>query len=144
MADQVVDRLTVGIPLDFELTRDEVKRLRDETAEDRERVELDRSIATEAASRAQIAADEAEAWVRDQNLGITFAPTFDEPREKFDGMVWLKTDEESHTITNVYRWDADAVGNGLFPGASTYPGDATCPNTMGEFTEFKVAASALA
>ena len=94
------------------------------------------SLSGQHAAESQEYAQQARDWSELHAQGVHFGP--DEPAydKKYDGQLWLKTNEQAATITKIRRWDADAAGQGLFPSASLYPGSSLYPNDKGEWKDF--------
>lgn len=141
MADQVIDRKEIGIPTDIELVRHQISLIRDEVVESRDKAAASEiaaagseAAAMRHASDARQAAQEAAYWATMRNQGLHFGP--DEPKDKWDGMTWLYTNEETRKIQSFRRWDADLAGAALWPSATTFPGDATFPKDRGAWTDF--------
>lgn len=148
--DQIVDKLTAGIPLDVELARDEVKKMRDETQGLRDYTQnihdqtgtiRDQALgyrdeARQFAINASNSAKKAEAYVTSRP-GIHFGPT--EPPSPTPGSVWFKTQtQDSRTITSILRYDLEA-GGGLYPSTTTYPGNDIYPAQRGAWVEYNIA-----
>lgn len=162
---QVLDKITVGIPDDMELLRQKCEDLRDDAEgfaieahgsmekaleyEQRAGEHADdayrHSLASErSAELAQDALDEAAK--REQNVeAVPFEP------RRYHGKIWLKTDEKTKHITNIYRWDEYAIGSGVYPSDSIWPSDTLYPETVdsedygdGKWTELWFESSVMA
>lgn len=143
MSDQVLDRREIGIPADVELIRHETELMADsargsmeEAAFRAEAAEASRAAAAAHAADARDAAAEAQMWASLHNQGVHFGPG--EPEAKWDGMTWLRTDEEARKILSFRRWDAMADGSALFPSNSLFPSDSLIPADRGVWTDFTV------
>lgn len=143
MPGQFPDKRTPGVPSDIARYRTETEQfyLRAENAKVGAEEAADDSAASAAlsgqhADEAQEYAQQAKDWSELHAQGVHFGP--DEPGydKKFDGQLWLKTNESAATIIKIRRWDADAVGQGLFPSASLYPDSSLYPNDKGEWKDF--------
>lgn len=160
MADQIIDRKTVGLMPDVEVARDLTEGYRD-TAEQymaaaqsymdsagriRDGTAAIRDSASGYASSARDSAAEAKKWAHTANLLGVLQARPDEPARdlRLDGMLWLVTDESAKTVTGIRRWDATDAGQGAFPSDALYPSDSTYPCDRGSWTELRLAASALA
>ena len=144
IANQIYDLKTPGIPQSFELAADRAEtgaaRAEGYAADAAASAEesADHAAASLASAQdAEAAADEAELWAT-AKAGISLGP--DEPPDATAGSVWLQTDG-STTITSIKRFEADAAGDGLFPGSATYPGSDTYPNKMGDWSSYTLAAA---
>lgn len=146
IANQIYDLKTPGIPQSFELAADRAEtgaaRAEGYAADAAASAEesADHAAASLASAQdAEAAADEAELWAT-AKAGISLGP--DEPPDATAGSVWLQTQEAGSTvITAIKRFEADAAGDGLFPGSATYPGSDTYPNKMGDWSSYTLAAA---
>ena len=149
MADQIVDKRSVGIPPDVVLARHQTLLFRNEAesyasdaeASAAEAATYERRAASHASDSAASAA-EAAMWAEAASMRTLMRPT--EPPAKLDGMVWMRTDEQSKTIVAISRWDADLPGSGLFPGDATFPSDEVFPAERGAWTGFAISADVIA
>lgn len=144
VANQIYDLKTPGIPQSFELAADraevgaaQAEAYAAESAASADEAAERAADALASAQDAEAAADEAELWAT-AKAGISLGP--DEPPDATAGSVWLQTDG-STTITAIKRFEADAAGDGLFPGSATYPGSDTYPNKMGDWSSYTLAAA---
>lgn len=149
MADQIVDKRTVGIPPDILDVREDVEARATEaeaaavTAQGYSRSAAMSAEAADASeSAAATYAAQSAAWAVVRNQGLHFGE--EEPPTKIDGMLWIKTDESVGTIVAFERWDAASAGAGLFPSEATWPSEDTWPEDQGDWKSFKVASAALA
>lgn len=171
MADQIIDKRTYGVPIDVEIIRETTQRYRDDALDAASRSASNAADAATGARDSALSAEDAERaaaesrdWATVRNRGVTLGP--DEPGEKYDGMVWLKTarreltplypsdttfpsdatfpqdtgewEETSRTIDAIRKWDASLPGQGLFPSDSAYPGAATFPQDEGAWTDYTI------
>ena len=156
MADQIVDKRSVGIPPDVVLARHQTLGFRDEaeahardsaasatdSATYAQHAAAHASNASTSARDAAASATEAAMWAEVASMRTLLRPT--EPPAKLDGMVWMRTDEQAGTIVAINRWDADLPGSGLFPSAATYPGGGLYPTERGAWTAFAISAGVIA
>lgn len=146
IANQIYDLITPGIPQGFELAADraevgaaQAEAYAAESAASADEAAERAADALASAQDAEAAADEAEMWAT-AKAGISLGP--DEPPDATAGSVWLQTQEAGSTvITAIKRFEADAAGDGLFPGSATYPGSGTYPNKMGDWSSYTLAAA---
>jgi hypothetical protein len=143
MADQVVDKRTIGIPADIEVVRNDVEEMRD-TAESH----MDDAQASAAAAQASEAAakgyeEKAKTLVEEQT-GIVFRP--DEPAvdSRTDGMLWMVANQTAKKITAFKRWDTTQVGNAHFPSQTTYPSETLYPAPMGAWDDYTLSSALVA
>lgn len=132
--DQVIDRKTVGIPLDVELARDQVESWREETQSLRDEAARWRDQAVEAAHAAEEAGKRLEAFVT-AGRGVFVSDV--EPTVYRDGTVWLKLDADGR-IRWILVFDSTLAG-GLYPSESTYPMSDVFPRPAGDWRSFDIA-----
>lgn len=143
MADQYVDRRTVGIPADVELVRDEVERMRDSASASEESASQSADAADKSAAAANLSEETAATLVAAIN-GMRVGPTEPELHSRTDHMLWIKTTSDLATVSALHVWDAGAAGSALWPGNATYPGSDVYPMIEGTWATAKLAASCLA
>lgn len=143
MADQIVDKRTVGIPSDIELVRHETEGFMTSASESASRAQDERYSAqisaSEAAGSAEFAHTEAERakeLVEAKHRGISIDHTA--PPQPSDGQVWFESDAGETQITGVHRWDAGAAGSALWPSTSLYPSQSLYPQGQGEWHSYKL------
>ena len=145
MAEQVVDKKSVGIPSDIPLVRHQTElfMIRAEGyASSAEQSSLDAADSeTQAAEHAELSnhwANVAKGWSERYSQGIHFGP--DEPsyEQRYDGMLWLMTDESKHEIIKIRRWDAASYGVGLYLSDELFLSDSLYPQDRGEWTDFTI------
>jgi hypothetical protein len=140
--DQVIDRVTVGIPSDLEVVRNDVDGFRREAQAS---AEASASSAHTAASSEASAANYAQIarnLVSSQD-GIVFSATEPPIAQRHDGMTWLVADMAALTFT-VKRWDASTAGDAPYPSDSLYPLSTLYPSPAGAWQAFKIASAAQA
>lgn len=143
MPGQYPDKKTVGIPPDLVLTRHDTElfMLRAENAAfEAEGFKGEAAASADEseswADKAQQYAAEAEAWSELHSQGVHFAPTEPDVDKRYDGMLWLQTNESAHTITAVKRFDASSAGSGTYLSDDLYLSDELYLNDSGAWTSF--------
>ena len=142
MADQILDRKTVGIPTDVDIVRNEVEGMRDAAQASKTAAQASAVAAEHSEARAYSWAQIAETLVESQT-GIHFSP--DEPPiiARTNGMAWLVADMTNKEVTELKRWDATQAGDAPFPSASTWPGSSLYPSPMGAWGNFTISSSVI-
>ena len=142
MADQIIDRKTVGIPTDVDVVRNEVEIMRDEAAVSETHAQASALAAQQSEAKAYNWALVAETIVESQT-GIHFAE--DEPPiiARTNGMAWFVADMTNKVVTTLKRWDSTQAGDAVFPGSSTYPDDDVYPSPMGAWDTFTIDSSVI-
>lgn len=143
MADQYVDRRTVGIPADVELVRDEVEGMRDAAAASEASASQSADAAGKSAAGAELSAREAATLVAAIN-GLRVGPAEPELHSRTEHMLWAQTSDDLATVSALRVWDAGAAGDATWPGASTYPGGTLFPMIEGTWVTARLAAACLA
>lgn len=145
MAEQVVDKKTVGIPSDIPLVRHQTElfAIRAEGyANSAEQSSLRASeSATQSAEHAELSnhwANVAKGWSERYSQGIHFGPTEPPYDQRYDGMLWLMTDESSREIIKIRRWDASSYGVGLYLSDELFLSDSLYLQDRGEWTDFSI------
>lgn len=143
MPGQFPDKKTVGIPPDIVRTRHDTEQYMIQAANSA--MSSDESAQQSAASavksaghadEAQQYAAEAKGWSELHSQGIHFGPGEPAEDQRYDGMLWLKTDEAAQTITQVNRYDASKTGNGVYLSEALYLSDELYLNDSGAWTPF--------
>lgn len=142
MADQIVDKKSIGIPEDIAVIRGEVEELRDQTVASSRDAANSEALARKHASDAREAAEESRAWAEVRHLGVHFSDR--PPEEVVDGMTWFVTDEDQERIVAIRRYDASSKRWCVFPSDETYPSDSLYPREVGEWVSFRIAPEVLA
>lgn len=135
MADQIIDKVDVGIPLDVELAVERAKRAADEAeghADDAQAFarQAAASATASASSASQSAgyADDAREYAElagqwsQADSGIVVSDS--EPPGVPAGTVWFET-EGGTLVVGIHVMGAGSAG--LYPSAATWPGDAAYP-----------------
>ena len=137
MADQIVDRKTVGIPTDVDVVRNEVEVMKNAAAASETAAQASAVAAEHSEARAYSWAQIAETLVESQT-GIHFAA--DEPPiiARTNGMAWFVADMANHVVTDLKRWDATQAGDAPFPSSTTWPGSSLYPSPMGVWESFTI------
>lgn len=136
MADQVIDKKSVGIPEDFVFVRSEIERLHDETIESEKSASESASRAKESADDAREAAEESRMWAEVRHLGVHFSDK--PPKKVVDGRTWLVTDEEKQIVKQIRRYDAETMQWCVFCSETTYVSETLYPRERGEWKHFKI------
>ena len=147
--DQVIDRVTVGIPTDVEVVRNDVDAFRREAdaaaeaaAASARSAASSESEATAQAAASRDSAEESREWAARRNLLVRAQA--EEPQELFDGMLWLVTDESAEILTGIRRWDHGLAGSATWPAAATWPGTSAFPHDTGAWAQFRISPSLVA
>ena len=142
MADQIIDRKTVGIPTDVDVVRNEIEIMKDDA-------EASETSARASAHAAQQSEEKAYNWASiaqtlvESQTGIHFADTEPPILARTNGMAWLVADMTNKVVTDLKRWDATQAGDAPFPDDDTWPGDALYPSPMGAWDVFTIDSSVI-
>lgn len=142
MADQIVDRKTVGIPADVSVVRNEVEVMKNAAASSETHAQTSAVAAQQSEAKAYSWASIAQTLVESQT-GIHFADTEPPILARTNGMAWLVADMQNHEVTALKRWDATLAGNAIYPGSSTYPGSSLYPSPAGDWVTFTIDSSVI-
>ena len=142
MADQIIDRKTVGIPTDVDVVRNEVEVMKNEAAESEVHAQASAVAAQQSEAKAYNWAMVAETLVESQT-GIHFAP--DEPPiiARTNGMAWFVADMDNKVVTTLKRWDSTQAGDAVFPSSTTWPDSTLYPSPMGAWGVFTIDSSVI-
>ena len=142
MADQIIDRKTVGIPTDVDVVRNEVDVMKNDAAASKTAAQASERAAQQSEEKAYNWASIAETLVESQT-GIHFSP--DEPPiiSRTNGMAWFVADMTNKVVTSLKRWDATQAGDAPFPDDDTWPGSALYPSPMGAWDAFTIDSSVI-
>lgn len=143
MADQYVDRRTVGIPADVELVRDEVEGMRDSASASESSASQSATNAAKSEASAALSASTAATLVAAIN-GLRVGPAEPELHSRTEHMLWAQTSDDLATVSALRVWDAGAAGDATWPGASTYPGSALYPMIEGTWVQARLGAACIA
>lgn len=58
--------------------------------------------------------------------------------QRVDGMLWIPTNEATHMVSTLKRWDANEVGNAIYPSNTTICGDTSVIDIEGAWTTFSL------
>lgn len=145
MTEQYTDKKTVGIPPDVvqvrhdtELFRIQAENYASTAAERANAADISAGQAATHALEAQDWAKVAQGWSELHSQGIHFGP--DEPafEHRYNGMLWIETDETALKIIAFNRWDALNFGSGMFLSDDLYLSDDFYLTDSGEWTTFHV------
>lgn len=140
MIEQIVDKVTIGIPSDELEIYADCERFANESATNATRAESAKDLSEQKALEAYRSAAEAKAWVL-ANGGYWVAPT-EPPADKIlDGVMWWQTNTDKTVIEHIWRWDAE--NGGLYPKDDLYPSNDLYPRERGSWVEMKLAATTL-
>ena len=137
MADQIIDRKTVGIPTDVDVVRNEIEGFKDEAESSKTSAQASAVAAQQSEEKAYNWASIAQTLVESQT-GIHFADTEPPIIARTNGMAWLVADMANKVVTNLKRWDATQAGDAPFPSSSTWPGSSLYPSPMGAWDTFTI------
>lgn len=140
MADQIIDRKTVGIPADVDVVRNEVEGFKDEAESSKTSAQASAVAAQQSEAKAYNWASIAQTLVESQT-GIHFSDMEPPIIARTNGMAWLVADMQNSEVTALKRWDATQAGDAPFPGSTTYPGSSLYPSPMGVWTSFTIDSS---
>ena len=143
MADQYVDRRTVGIPADVEVMRNDVEGMRDAAKASEDAAAQSAAAAQQSEAAAELSEQTAATLVAAIN-GLRVGPTEPELHSRTEHMLWVRTSDDLATISALRVWDAGAAGDATWPGASTHPGSALYPMIEGTWVTARLAAACLA
>lgn len=145
MTEQFTDKKTVGIPPDIVQVRHDTElykiQAENSAATAAERADASGASAEQAASRALEARDwalVAQGWSEVRSQGVHFGP--DEPafEHRYNGMLWIETNEATKKIASFKRWDALNFGVGIFLSDDLFLSDELFLTDSGEWTTFHV------
>jgi len=143
MADQVVDKRTIGIPADIEVVRNDVEEMRN-TAESH------MDDAASSAKSAQASEAAAKSWEEkaqvlvSKQTGIVFSANEPAIDSRTDGMLWMVADTSTKKVTALKRWDTTQVGDAHYPSDTTYPSDTLYPAPQGAWDSYTLASDLVA
>lgn len=140
MADQIIDRKTVGIPADVDVVRNEVEVMRNDASASKTASQASALAAQQSEARAYSWASIAQTLVESQT-GIHFADTEPPIIARTNGMAWLVANMTTKNVTALKRWDATQAGDAPFPGSTTYPESSLYPSPMGVWDSFTIDSS---
>lgn len=143
MADQYVDRRTVGIPADVEAVRDDVEGMRDAAKASEDAAARSAAAAQQSEAAAELSEQNAATLVAQVN-GLRVGAAEPELHSRTDHMLWLETTGDLSTVSALRVWDAGAAGAALWPGESTYPGDSAWPMIEGTWVQARLDAACIA
>lgn len=146
MTEQFTDKKTVGIPPDIVQVRHDTELYKIQ-AENSAATAAERADASgPARSRRASRALEARDWAlvaqgfgaRYARKGVHFGP--DEPafEHRYNGMLWIETNEATKKIASFKRWDALNFGAGIFLSDDLFLSDELFLTDSGEWTTFHV------
>lgn len=141
MADQIVDKITVGIPsneLDIYVGCEKFKDEAELFANYAKRAEVNANISAVSAAES---ASEAKAWAI-QHMGVWVNLTEPPEEGRADGTLWWQTNETQDTVEHIWLWNADD-GGFLYPRDELYPSDDLYPTEGGAWRELKLDATCL-
>ncbi len=134
MADQVVDKLTVGIPADIEVVRNDTDKFRQEASDSADAAASSAKSAQASQAAAAESALEAAQSAASQSGITTLASEI--PREaRRDGLLWLVWDASSKSFTAMKRWDASNTDNVSYPSETSYPSESSHPEDPGAWED---------
>lgn len=143
MPGQFPDKKTAGIPPDLVQVRHDTEGYMIQAGnsamsadESAQRSAESAAQSAQHADEAQQYAEDAKGWSERNSQGIHFGPSEPAEDKRFDGMLWLKTNEANQTITQVNRYDASKAGSGLFLSESLFVSDELYLNDSGAWTPF--------
>lgn len=143
MPGQYPDKKTVGIPPDLVIVRHDTEMFMIRSENAAYEAEGFKNEAANSAAESEGYADEAhqyaeeaKEWSERETQGVHFGPSEPDVDTRYDGMLWLQTNESAHTITAVKRFDASAAGSGLFLSNDLYLSDELYLNDSGAWTSF--------
>lgn len=145
MTEQFTDKKTVGIPPDIVQVRHDTElykiQAENYAATAAERADASGASAEQAASRVLEARDwalVAQGWSEVRSQGVHFGP--DEPafEHRYNGMLWIETNEATKKIASFKRWDALNFGAGIFLSDDLFLSDELFLTDSGEWTTFHV------
>lgn len=142
MADQIIDRKTVGIPTDVDVVRNEVEVMKNDAAASKTAAQASARAAQQSEEKAYNWASIAETIVESQT-GIHFADTEPPIIARTNGMAWFVADMTNKVVTSLKRWDATQAGDAPFPDDDTWPGSALYPSPMGAWDAFTIDSSVI-
>ena len=143
MADQYVDRRTVGIPADVEVMRNDVEGMRDAAKASEDAAAQSAAAAQQSEAAAELSEQNAATLVAQVN-GLRVGAEEPELHSRTDHMLWLETTGDLSTVSALRIWDAGAAGAALWPGESTYPGDSAWPMIEGTWVQARLGAACIA
>lgn len=143
MADQFVDRRTVGIPADVEAVRNDVEGMRDAAQQSEDAAARSAAAAQQSEAAAELSEQTAATLVAQIN-GLRVGATEPELHSRTDHMLWLETTADLSTVSGLRVWDAGAAGAALWPGESTWPGDSAWPMIEGTWVQARLGAACIA
>lgn len=145
MAEQVVDKKTVGIPSDIPLVRHQTELFAIRAEGHANAAEQSSLRAADSATKSAEHAEEsnfwanvAKGWSERYSQGIHFGPNEPPYEQRYDGMLWLMTDESKHEIIKIRRWDSGSYGAGLYLSDELFLSDSLYLHDRGEWTDFKI------
>lgn len=100
--------------------------------------------ANAAASAASKAAQSATSATNAANATTKYAKPYfmqqSEParEQRVDGMLWIPTNEATHMVSTLKRWDVNEVGNAIYPSNTTICGDTSVIDIEGVWTTFSL------
>lgn len=141
MADQIVDKITVGIPSDELEIYGEVEAFAANAEKSANRAERAENAANTSATDAAKSAADAKAWAL-QHMGIWVSPTEPPEEGRMDGALWWQTNAAMDTVQHIFYWDGE-VGSFLYPNEDLYPSDDLYPTEGGAWRELKLAATCI-
>lgn len=143
MADQIVDKRTVGIPPDILDVRQDTQGYRDDAQASEEEAAQSATNAAKSEASAALSASTAATLVAAVN-GLRVGPEEPELHSRTEHMLWLETSSDLATVSVLRVWDAGAAGAALWPGESTYPGDSAWPMIEGTWVQARLGAACIA
>ena len=142
MADQIIDRKTVGIPADVDVVRNDVEVFKNEAEASKTAAQYSAVAAQQSEEKAYNWASIAQTLVESQT-GIHFADTEPPILVRTNGMAWFVADMTNKVVTSLKRWDSTKAGDAPFPDDDTWPGDSLYPSPMGAWDAFTIDSSVI-
>lgn len=142
MADQIIDKKTVGIPADITVVRNEVEVMKNAAADSATSSQASAVAAQQSEAKAYNWASIAETIVESQT-GIHFADTEPPILARTNGMAWFVADMTNKVVTTLKRWDATQAGDAPFPADDLFPGDDVFPSPAGAWDVFTIDSSVI-
>ena len=121
MADQIVDKITVGIPSDELEIYGEVEAFAEAAKTSANRAERAESAANASATDAAKSAEDAKSWAL-QHMGIWVSPTEPPEEGRMEGALWWQTNAAMDTVEHIWYWDGED-GGFLYPSEELYPNE---------------------
>lgn len=141
MADQITDKITIGVPSDLLEVRDDCEEFKDQSKTSAEQSKNWAKNAEEWAIKSEdsahdsaLSAEEARQWAETHMQGVWVDPNPPAYEKRYDHMLWFETNEDESIITRMWRWNAWGLPtDGTYPSEDLYPSQNTYPIGLGRW-----------